>query len=201
MARDAGALLANRLFRDLDQNLLPFFQQIADQGNRRRLTPAETASAPSSSAPAAAITSLVTRALPSLWCPLGISGGRGRANLGTGIYGSVPARFGVQHRFRFGLGFLEFRVFAVLFWRRTFSRQLAGLRSSFQVNLRNGVPRVPHQVGAIGSLGFFLEFLVALVRRRLVVDGVRFLVFDGLFFHGSGGGKCGSLLVVQVLRN
>src|SRR5581483_2686285 len=142
---------------------LPFFQQIADQGNRCRLAPAETASAPSSSAAAAPITPLVTRALPPLWRPLGVCGGRGGANFGTSIYGAVPARFGVEHRFGFGLSFFQFRVFAVLFWRCTLGRQIAGFHRGFEVNLRNCVPSVPHQVGAIGSLGFFLEFLVALV--------------------------------------
>ena len=172
VAGDARALLADRFLGNLNQNLLAFFQQIADQGNRCRLTAAESGFYPL----------LLRRGgrdhgarnqgdSRSLWCPLGVSGGRGRANFGAGIHGAVPARFGVEHSFRFGLGFFEFRVFAILFRGAAPSAgSFAGLRSSFQVNLRNGVPSVRHQVGAIGSLGFFLEFFVALVRRRLVVE-------------------------------
>src|SRR5207302_9755970 len=103
VAGDASALFSDRFLGDLNQNLLAFFQQIADQGNRCRLTPAEAAFTASSSAAAAAIPPLVTRALPPLWCALGVSGSRGRANFGAGVHRSVPASFGVQHSFRFSL--------------------------------------------------------------------------------------------------
>ncbi len=74
MAGDARALLGNRLFRDLDQDLLPFFQQVGDQ--RLRAVPL-CANVVAASAETALAATAIEIASPA-WLALLISSGRRR---------------------------------------------------------------------------------------------------------------------------
>src|ERR1700722_7196078 len=114
MAGDARAFLADLLLGYLNQNLLPFLEQIADQRNRCRFSATETAASAASSATAAsaiprtALTifiSVISRPRPR--GTLRIACRRRRsANLHAGIDGAIAACFGVEHGLSFGLSFL-----------------------------------------------------------------------------------------------
>src|SRR5262249_16181697 len=87
---NARPLLSDGFFRNLQQDLLPFLEQVADQGNGLGFAAAEApSSSSSSSAPtSAALVALAvkTRTLG----PLGVAGGRGRrANFRTRIHRAI----------------------------------------------------------------------------------------------------------------
>src|SRR5258705_1775650 len=127
MTGDAGALLADGLLGDLDQNFLSFLQQIADLRNRRVFTTrcATTGAKPASTAASAtAIEFRTTRAL-------GVSRGtRGCANFHSGIHGTVAAGLCFKKSFRFRLRVFNFSFLAIFFrffFRLAFARKRLNL--------------------------------------------------------------------------
>ena len=195
-------LLADGFLRNLNQDLLPFLQQVTDEGYRSRFAAAETAcsSTTSTAATIAAIMSgtIVTRT--SLRA-LGVTGRRRRAaNFCPRVNCAIPASLGVEHRFRLRLSFFEFGFLGVLFRGRSLaSRYLAGLYCRLQMNLRHGLPGIAIQLGSVRRPCYFLKFVIAFIGGRFVVSGINFLFFDSFFFHGPRCGKCGSLVLIQVV--
>jgi len=112
VARDARAFLADRLFRDLDEDFLPLFQQIADLGNGRALAAGGTAAGAETSSTAASASTVELRTSGAL----GVAGSAGwRANFHPRLGGTVATRFGFQKRLGFRLGVFNFGFLAVLF--------------------------------------------------------------------------------------
>src|SRR5271169_4821155 len=186
MAGDARALLADRFFRDLHQNFLTLFEQVADERNGSGLAAAETASASATTVtsaasavaratlPIAIITG--TRALGSL----SVTCRRGRsANFHAGIDGTIAAGFGVEHGLGFSLRFFQFQFFAVFF---ALSGSAFG-RMSFARVGKGRVMNLSHNLASLAiqmtrtSLGLFLKLFVAFIRGSFVMNRVRlFLV-------------------------
>ena len=113
VAGDASALFAYGFFRDLDENFLTFFQKIADQGHGGVLA---TRRAAATGAKAASTTASATTIEGRTLGALGIWGGGGRrANFDARIDGAVPAGFGIEKSFGFGLGVFDFGFDIFLF--------------------------------------------------------------------------------------
>src|ERR1700720_4110377 len=92
VAGDAGAFLADRLLRNLNQDFLTLLEQISDLRNIMRLIASEAASAP-----AAALATSIER-----WTlgPLCVGRGSGRSSyLGTGLHAPVSPSFRIENGF------------------------------------------------------------------------------------------------------
>ena len=190
-------------FGDLDQYLLPFLQQVADQRNGSIFAapePASTTSTTTTAPLAVARTTLAiavltgTRALRALGIACGC---RRSANLHTGIDGTVAARFRVEHCFRFSLSLFEFQFLAVfLAFRRSRFRGMRAVGQRCLMNFRDGLTGIAIQMsGAYHSLGLLFElFVETFVGRGLVLNRARFFIVDGLFFHRARRSKHWSLV-------
>ena len=105
MAGDAGALLADRLLGNLDQNLLAFLEQVGDQRHVPLFVAAGAASTTAAAAAAALGPAIVSRTRRAL----GVASGACRgANFGAGFGHSHASGFGGQDGFRFRLGLVQF---------------------------------------------------------------------------------------------
>ncbi len=198
-----GAFLADGFFRDLDENFLAFFQQIADQGNGSILpTRSATASTPGAkaSSTATAAATIEGRALGAL----GVAGGAGGcAHFNARIDGAIAAGLGVEQGFGFRLGVFDFGIDTLLlplFLRFGLSgKSFAGRRGCWLI-ARGGLLR-----GFRRGMGLRLtgssDFKGA---RRLIVPGRAGFLFHFLkdcvffqFFHVVG--KVGFFLVDDLL--
>src|SRR5882672_967607 len=127
MAGNARAFFADRLFRNLHQDFLAFFQQIADLWDfLRRLAARKTAAATTTAASA-------TTVVPGPWTrrALGVARRSRRSpNLGAGIDCASTAGFRVEQRFGFILRLFQFQLLGVFLALRrgtVHRRQHAGL--------------------------------------------------------------------------
>ena len=199
MAGDACAFLADGLLGNLNQNLLSFFQQVADQRDGRRFAASETTSSSSTTTAATITTSafvpwtLKARTLR----PLGVSSGRGwGSNLGPGIDRAVAPSLRIEQRLGLGLRFLQLYFLAVFFtFRRSRLRRVlhARLCQRGHVDFRHCLASVAVQL--VSSSRFLFKLLVALIGRRLVMNRVRLFLVDRLLLHCSRSGKNGSLFL------
>ena len=132
VAGDSRAFFADRLFGNLYQDLLAFFEQVGDLGKILRFVTAETSSPTASSTSAwSAATRAVTITVES-WTrsTLSVSSSRGRgANFGAGIHSSIAYSLGSDEGLSFGLRLFQFRFFLGNFIHFFLSlRDLGGLR-------------------------------------------------------------------------
>src|SRR5581483_3755434 len=110
VAGDAGALFADGLLCDLDEDFLPFFQQVGDFRSRSALDVAAGAHPASATAAAAAL--VITRALRRALLVTGGPGGATR--FGATVFRRVA--FGELLRFFKSLAFALFLVFLFVFF-------------------------------------------------------------------------------------
>src|SRR3984885_4424568 len=201
VAGNARAFLADRFFRDLHQNFLAFLEQVADQRNRGIFAATETAAA----SPAALTIARATPAVLSRARALGALRITSPPRRSTNFYSSIDrpgaTGFGVENGFRLGLGLFEFQFLAILlaFRRGRFrGMPVAGFGDRCPMYFGNNFAGIAVQVRRLrGGVSLFFEFLVTLIRRRVVMPGTRLFFVNGLFFQGAPGGEDWGLLFVQ----
>ena len=111
VAGNAGALLADGFFCDLNQNFLTFFEQFGDQRHVLRFADGESVAHPRHGVLADRGEDQ-TPGRGARWVKAAVAGRS--ANFHPGVDGAVASSLGIEERFGFGLGFFKFGFFGFL---------------------------------------------------------------------------------------
>ena len=191
MTGDARAFLADRLLRNLDQHLLPFFEQFADLRHHCVLAAAEAAST-APSAPSSIEPAVRSTVWPATLRPLQQPRLRCRtANFRARIHGTVANRLGFEQRLSFRLRFFEFQLlrFSLFGFQESFGNRITA-RCQLAAACQPGSD-LSHsgfrQLSTGRARFFFFQFLKAFIVSGFFAVGCElgFFFLYLLFLHGA----------------